>query len=183
MPQWNRTRAPSGIKKEPRKNQMSKARTEEENLYIENRIRDLRGQTVRRRLFESGERRDTFEQILEKYGVCERMCVNCAFRPGSVEDIAARESLDSQLWKILELIEKAVDGAQPFEPFFCHQGMPSNDGGHNFQPEFSDEGLPIGFPICAGWRAAVISAKKSGSGQEALAETRAASTKSVEQFG
>ncbi|MGC2239150.1 MAG: hypothetical protein WA584_23545 [Pyrinomonadaceae bacterium] len=161
---------------------MSKQRTPREQRYIDDRIKELHGAVKRRQMFRDGVRRDTLEDIVEKYGACEKMCHNCAFRPGSVEEIAARESLDSQLWRVLSLLDEAVEGTGPFEPFFCHQDMPTNDGGHNFQPDLSDEGLPEGFPICAGWRAAVIQAKRFQANLE-LSEPCGDSASTVEQSG
>ncbi|HEX8564112.1 MAG TPA: hypothetical protein VF648_00490, partial [Pyrinomonadaceae bacterium] len=94
-------------------------------------------------------------KTIEKYGFYPKMCHNCAFLPGSTERHDFAQEYPSQLSTILENIDNAVGGRAPFEPFFCHREMPSDDGGKSFQPEFDDEGLPVGHKICAGWIAEV----------------------------
>jgi hypothetical protein len=95
-------------------------------------------------------------EVKKHFGTRESMCHNCAFRldSGEVEDFASvpYDDIPAQLTQILENIDAAVEGEIPYKPFFCHQGMPTNDGGLSFQPENRDEDeMPIGYPVCAGW--------------------------------
>lgn len=110
------------------------------------------GTTKRRADFRAGKTPETFEEVLERFGARLKRCHNCAFNKDSVEMKQYRREYPSQVSTILENIDFAVEGTAPFEPFFCHQNMPTNDGGKSFQPDYSEEGLPVGYPICAGWR-------------------------------
>jgi hypothetical protein len=108
------------------------------------------GQLRRKRSFQNGER-FTFEQLIEKYGACKGQCHTCAFREDSPETKAFYESYPSRMSTILENASEAAKGNAPFEPFFCHRKMSSDDGGQNFQPDYDEGGLPVGHMLCAGW--------------------------------
>ena len=110
------------------------------------------GTTKRREDFKNGKPAETLPETLERFGARGRRCHNCAFNRNSEEMKEYRAEYPSQVSTILENIDLAIEGNAPFEPFFCHQGMPTNNGGKSFQPEYTEEGLPKGFPICAGWR-------------------------------
>ncbi|MGC2239155.1 MAG: hypothetical protein WA584_23570 [Pyrinomonadaceae bacterium] len=83
----------------------------------------------------------SLDELKNHYGVRPKMCENCAFRMDSPEvgDFAAPfDDIAPQLQGILCAIDVAVEGDGEFKPFFCHQEMPTSDGGATFQPEFSD---------------------------------------------
>ncbi|MDQ4121695.1 MAG: hypothetical protein M3209_09645 [Acidobacteriota bacterium] len=129
------------------------------SAHIDQRIKEILGQLKRKDRFKNGER-ITLELTVEKYGAHRKMCHNCAFLPESTERQDFAKEYPSQLSTVLENIDGAVKGENPFEPFFCHREMPSDDGGKSFQPEFDDEGLPVGHKICAGWMAEVKNVQK-----------------------
>lgn len=109
------------------------------------------GTTRRREDFKNGKPAETLREVLDRRGFRKKQCHNCAFLPNSEEMKAYKTEYPSQVSTILENIDLAVEGCAPFEPFFCHQGMKTEDGGKSFKPPYGLDGLPKGFPICAGW--------------------------------
>lgn len=92
------------------------------------------------------------EQLRQHYGVNQSMCHDCAFRldSGEIADFAAPfDDQPSDLMKLLDDLDKAVEGESEYKPFFCHQGMPTVED--KYSPEMAEDGTPIGYPICAGW--------------------------------
>lgn len=67
---------------------------------------------------------------------------HCAFRAGSPE----RD--DQRAWS--RLMGTVAQG----EPFYCHQGMHVSGDGTYVPVETDGSGRPVGYPVCAGWRAA-----------------------------
>jgi hypothetical protein len=72
----------------------------------------------------------------------DRPCHDCAFRKGSPE----REDAHGTIATLSEQIAHGV-------PFFCHQGMHDASGRYVPIYGFDANRQPIGYPICAGWRA------------------------------
>lgn len=92
------------------------------------------------------------EKLKAHYGVNKSMCHDCAFRRDSDEVadfVAPFDDQSGDLMKVLDDLDKAVEGECEYKPFFCHQGMPTIEG--KYSPESEADGTPIGFPICAGW--------------------------------
>lgn len=117
------------------------AEIEENPLSMECLV-SFAGSKARREKFKTGEKRETLPEVLAKYGFRKRQCFNCAFLPNSEEMKQYRAEYPSQVSTILENIDEANAQNAPFEPFFCHQGMKTIDGGKSFLPPYDSEGLP-----------------------------------------
>lgn len=97
-------------------------------------------------------------QVVE-LGFRRGRCRDCAFRPDSPEMKEFHETYPSKMATIHEDLDYYLSGEGVRMPIFvCHPGMPTGPKGQpDYRPPRDERGVPVGFPVCAGFRALVDS--------------------------
>jgi hypothetical protein len=123
--------------------------------FAKKMVRSLTPERERERISEEGDKIMNALRRAVRDGVREKMCHDCAFLPQSPEMIDSRQTYPSAISTLVEDLDYFFSGqSDHLSIFVCHQGMPTGPNGPpDYRPPRDEHGNPVGYPICAGWRA------------------------------